>query len=116
MVHSWHFAQLLAITAEWKGCGENEKEAKRLVWAMKLLAILVIVFTTLMLPGCSNVPGSNGQYATNDRGNGTIDKSAPQYFSRTRYRRATFSSSAIPERPLACAFDCATAVVEALTP
>jgi hypothetical protein len=55
------------------------------VWAIKLFAILLTVFTTLMLTGCSNVPGSNGQYATNDRGNGTIDKSAPQYFSRTRY-------------------------------
>jgi hypothetical protein len=56
-----------------------------LVWAIKLFAILHTVFPTLMLTGCSNVPGSNGQYATNDRGNGTIDKSAPQYFSRTRY-------------------------------
>jgi len=52
---------------------------------MRLIAILAIMFSSLVSAGCSNVPGSSGQYATNDRGNGTIDKTAPQYFSRTRY-------------------------------
>jgi len=52
---------------------------------MRLIAILAIMVSSLLSTGCSNIPGSNGQYATNDRGNGTIDKSAPQYFSRTRY-------------------------------
>jgi len=52
---------------------------------MRVIAMLAILFSSLVSTGCSNVPGSNGQYATNDRGNGTIDRSAPQYFSRTRY-------------------------------
>jgi hypothetical protein len=52
---------------------------------MKLLAILLALSTALLLTGCNNVPGADGQYATHDRGNGTIDKSAPHYFSTTRY-------------------------------
>jgi hypothetical protein len=52
---------------------------------MRLIAILLTLFTMQMLTGCNNVPGAGGQYATHDRGNGTIDKSAPHYFSSTRY-------------------------------
>jgi hypothetical protein len=53
--------------------------------AMRLIAILLTLFGTLMLMGCDNAPGVSGQYATHDRGNGTIDKSAPQYSSSSRY-------------------------------
>ena len=52
--------------------------------AMRLIAILVTLFGAMALTGCNSVPGSLGQYATHDRGNGTIDKSAPQYFSWSR--------------------------------
>ena len=48
---------------------------------MRLIAILAVLFSTLASTGCSNVPGANGQYATHDRGNQTIDPSARRYFS-----------------------------------
>jgi hypothetical protein len=51
---------------------------------MRLIATLIISVGTLMLTGC-NAPGANGQYATHDRGNGSIDKSAPWYASPSRY-------------------------------
>jgi hypothetical protein len=53
--------------------------------AMRVIAILLTLFATLALTGCMTVPGSLGQYATHDRGNGTVDKSAPQYFAQPRY-------------------------------
>jgi hypothetical protein len=52
---------------------------------MRLIAILLTLFGTLVLTGCNNIPGSNGQYATHDRGNQTIDQSARRYFSQTGY-------------------------------
>ena len=48
---------------------------------MRVIAILLTLFSTLMLTGCGNVPGSDGRYATHDRGNQTIDQSARRYFS-----------------------------------
>jgi len=43
---------------------------------MKSIAIILTLFTTLVLTGCNGAPGANGQYATHDRGNVTIDRSA----------------------------------------
>jgi len=42
-------------------------------YAMKTKAFLLTLLATLFLAGCVNAPGGNGQYATHDRGNGTID-------------------------------------------
>jgi hypothetical protein len=41
---------------------------------MKTITLFLTLFATLVLAGCMDAPGSNGQYATHDRGNGTIDK------------------------------------------
>jgi hypothetical protein len=52
---------------------------------MRVIAILTILFGTLVLTACGNVPGADGRYATHDRGNQTIDQSARRYFSQTGY-------------------------------
>ncbi len=41
---------------------------------MKTITLFLTLFATLFLIGCTNAPGGNGEYATHDRGNGTIDK------------------------------------------
>lgn len=52
---------------------------------MGLIAILLVLLGALPLIECSSTPGWDGKYAAHDRGNGTVDKSAPQYFSWPRY-------------------------------
>jgi predicted small secreted protein len=52
---------------------------------MRAVTILILLFGTLMLTGCNNAPGASGQYATHDRGNGTVDPSAPWYSSSRLY-------------------------------
>jgi len=52
---------------------------------MKLIAILATLLATLGLTGCKNAPGADGQYATHDRGNGTIDPSARQIMRSPGY-------------------------------
>ena len=53
---------------------------------MRLIATLLALFGTLMLTGCSPSPGwDSGRYATHDRGNGTVDKTAKEYFAQPRY-------------------------------
>jgi len=52
---------------------------------MKWIAILVASLAALALTGCKNAPGADGQYATHDRGNGTIDPSARQIMRSPGY-------------------------------
>lgn len=40
---------------------------------MKTIATLLTLLAALTVAAC-NAPGSDGRYATHDRGNGTIDK------------------------------------------
>ncbi len=51
---------------------------------MRLTAIVLTLIATLIGAACSNVPGANGEYATHDRGNVTIDRSAPYWTGQTR--------------------------------
>lgn len=41
---------------------------------MKTRTLFLTLLATLLVAGCMNRPGRTGQYATHDRGNGTIDK------------------------------------------
>ncbi len=43
---------------------------------MRLSAVILTLIATLIASACSGAPGSSGQYATHDRGNVTIDRSA----------------------------------------
>ena len=53
---------------------------------MRLIATLLASFGALMLTACSPSPGwDSGRYATHDRGNGTVDKTAKEYFAQPRY-------------------------------
>lgn len=41
---------------------------------MKTMTLFLTLLATLFVAGCMNAPGGSGQYATHDRGNGTVDK------------------------------------------
>jgi len=43
---------------------------------MRIVFIIMSLVATLVLTGCNGAPGASGQYATHDRGNVTIDRSA----------------------------------------
>jgi len=53
---------------------------------MRLIATFLVLLGTLVLAACTPSPGwDSGRYATHDRGNGTVDKTAKEYFSQPRY-------------------------------
>ncbi len=57
-----------------KNVASSRKDVER--DAMRFAAIILTLFATLIVTGCSGLPGADGRYATHDRGNGTIDRSA----------------------------------------